>query len=67
MQKMADEKQSDLSVVYSVCPQNRKYSYELKILYHLITHGLKVKMTIKKSDWSAISSIIINSLFEYTK
>ena len=25
--------QSDLSVVYGVCPQNGKHSYELKILY----------------------------------
>ena len=44
---MADERQSDLSVVYSVCPQNRKYGHELKILYYLSTKGLKVKMTIK--------------------
>ena len=65
MQNMADERQSDLSVVYGVCPQNRKHSYELKILYYLSTQGLKVKMT--KLDWSAISSIIINSLFECTK
>ena len=26
MQKMADERQSDLSVVYGVCPQNRAQS-----------------------------------------
>ena len=44
MQKMADERQSDLSAVYGVCPQNRKHSYELKILYYQSTQGLKVKM-----------------------
>ena len=63
--KMADERQSDLSVVYGVCPQNRKQSYKLKILYNLSRQGLKVKMTSKSDfSWSAISSIIINSLFE---
>ena len=35
MQKMADERQFDFSVVYGVCPQNRKHSYEPKILYYL--------------------------------
>ena len=65
---MADERQSDLSIVYSVCPQNRKHSYELKILNYLNRQGLKVKMTLKSDcSWPAISSIIINSLFECTK
>ena len=48
---MADERQSDLSAVYGVCPQNRKQSYELKILYYLSRQGLKVKM-IAKSNFS---------------
>ena len=68
MQKMADEGQSDLNVVYGVCPQNRKHSYDLKILYYLSRQGLKVKLTSKSDcSWSAISSIIISSLFECTK
>ena len=29
-----DERQFDLSVAYGVCPQNRKQSYKLKILYN---------------------------------
>ena len=57
---MADERQSDLSVVYGVCPQNRKHRYELKILYYLSRQGPKVK-TKSKSDFS---SIIINTLLE---
>ena len=62
---MADERQSDLSVVYGVRPQNRKHSYELKILYYLSRQGLKVKMTSKSDfSWPAISSIIISGLFE---
>ena len=47
MQIMADERQSDLSVVYGVCPQNRKHSYELKIFILFEQAGAQSENDIK--------------------
>ena len=54
---MADERQSDLSVVFVVCPQNRKHSYDLKIFVSFRHRGAQSENDNEKKTAPGLPSL----------